>query len=150
MVENSPSVVYNDYCKILRTDRRLRLKVLNFYGGAGIGKSTIAADIFSKLKRKGHKTELVGEYAKWLWYQNATDIVQDQLVVHEHAKFDNVEYLLHRNDEFISIDGRKETNLERAKVKDEEIKAVLDGAGFSYAVISPWETDKVLLDLKVN
>lgn len=42
-------------------------------------KSTIAADIFLKLKRKGHKTELVGEYAKWLWYQNATDIVQDQL-----------------------------------------------------------------------
>ena len=55
------------------------MKVLNFYGGAGIGKSTIAADIFSKLKRKGHKTELVGEYAKWLWYQTATDIVQDQL-----------------------------------------------------------------------
>ena len=55
------------------------MKVLNFYGGAGIGKSTIAADIFSKLKRKGHKTELVGEYAKWLWYQNATDIVEDQL-----------------------------------------------------------------------
>ena len=45
------------------------MKVINFYGGAGIGKSTIAADIFSKLKRKGHKTELVGEYAKWLWYQ---------------------------------------------------------------------------------
>jgi hypothetical protein len=38
MVEISPSVVYNDYCKILRTDRRLRLKVLNFYGGSGIGK----------------------------------------------------------------------------------------------------------------
>ena len=172
----------------------MTLKVLNFYGGAGIGKSTIAADIFSKLKRKGHKTELVGEYAKWLWYQNATDIVQDQLylfaeqvhrlktldrygveyavcdsplplniiynntpdelfdqlVMHEHAKFDNVEYLLRRNDEFISIDGRKETNLERAKVKDEEIKAVLDGAGISYTIISPWETDKVLLDLKMK
>ena len=77
-------MVYNDYCKILRTDRRFRLKVLNFYGGAGIGKSTIAADIFSKLKRKGHKTELV------------------------------------------------------------------DGAGISYTVISPWETDKVLLDLKMK
>lgn len=45
-VENSHSVVYNDYCIILRTDRRFRLKVLNFYGGAGIGKSTIVADIF--------------------------------------------------------------------------------------------------------
>ena len=48
------------------------------------------------------------------------------------------------------IDGRKETNLERAKIKDEEIKAVLDGAGISYTVISPWETDKVLLDLKMK
>ena len=104
------------------------MRVINFYGGAGIGKSTIAADIFSKLKRKGHKTELVGEY----------------------AKFDNVDYLLRRNDEFISIDGRKETNLERAKVKDEEIKVVLEGAGIDYAVISPWETDKVLLDLKMK
>ena len=27
-----------------RTHRRVRLKVLNFYGGAGIDKSTIAAD----------------------------------------------------------------------------------------------------------
>ena len=60
------------------------MKVLNFYGGAGIGKSTIAADIFSKLKLKGHKTELV------------------------------------------------------------------DGAGIGYTVISPWETDKVLLDLKMK
>ena len=39
-VENSPFVVYNDYCKILRTNRSFKLKVLNFYGGAGIGKST--------------------------------------------------------------------------------------------------------------
>ena len=83
-------------------------------------------------------------------YNNTPDELFDQLVMHEHAKFDNVEYLLHRNDEFISIDGRKETNLERAKVKDEEIKAVLDGAGISYTVISPWETDKVLLDLKMK
>ena len=170
------------------------MKVINFYGGAGIGKSTIAADIFSKLKRKGYKTELVGEYAKWLWYQNATDIVQDQLylfaeqvhrlktlerygveyaicdsplplniiynnepeeifdalVMHEHWKFDNVEYLLRRSDEFISIDGRKETNLERAKEKDAQIKEVLEAGKIEYTVISPWETDKVLLDLKLK
>ena len=167
------------------------MKVLNFYGGAGIGKSTIAADIFSKLKRKGYKAELVGEYAKWLWYQNATDIVRDQLylfaeqvhrlktleaygveyaicdsplplniiyncapdevfdmlVMHEHAKFDNVEYLLRRNDEFISIDARKETDLLRAKEKDAQILDVLERNDISYTVISPWETDKVLLDL---
>ena len=61
-------------------------------------------------------------------YNNTPDELFDQLVMHEHAKFDNVEYILRRNDEFISIDGRKETNLERAKIKDEEIKVVLEGA----------------------
>ena len=40
--------------------------------------------------------------------------------------------------------------MERAKVKDGEIRAVLDGADISYTVISPWETDKVLLDLKMK
>lgn len=71
-------------------------------------------------------------------------------MLHEHRKFDNVEYFLRWNDEFISIDGRKKTDLERAKAKDEEIKAVLDGAGIGYTVISSWETDKVLLDLKLR
>lgn len=170
------------------------MKVLNFFGGAGIGKSTIAADVFSKLKRKGYKTELVGEYAKWLWYQNATEIVEDQLylfaeqahriktlakygveyavcdsplplniiynrepseafdtlVMQEFNRYENYNYLLRRNDEFISIDGRKETNLEQAKEKDEQIVAILEKWQIPYTVISPWETDKVALDLKVR
>ena len=42
-VENGSSVVYNGYCKILRTDRRFRLKVLNFYSGAGILANTTVA-----------------------------------------------------------------------------------------------------------
>ncbi len=76
----------------------------------------------SKLKRKGYKTELVGEYAKWLWYQNATEIVEDQL------------YLF----------------AEQAKEKDEQIVAILEKWQIPYTVISPWETDKVALDLKVR
>lgn len=60
-------------------------------------------------------------------YNNKPEEIFDALVLHEHRKFDNVEYLLRRNDEFISIDGCKETNLERAKLKDEEIRAVLEG-----------------------
>ena len=39
-------------------------------------------------------------------YNNTPDELFDQLVMHEHAKFDNVDYLLRRNDEFISI-GRR-------------------------------------------
>lgn len=169
------------------------MKVINFYGGAGIGKSTIAADIYSKLKRRGYKTELVGEFAKWLWYQNATDIVEDQLylfaeqahrtrtlarydidfavcdsplplniiynrepteafdalVMQEFGRYDNINYLLRRNDEFLSIDGRKETDLAQAKEKDEQVVAMLDKWAVPYTVIAPWETDKVMMDLNL-
>lgn len=169
------------------------MKVINFYGGAGIGKSTIAADIYSRLKRMGFKTELVGEFAKWLWYQNATDIVEDQLylfaeqahrtrtldkygidfavcdsplplniiynreptdafdalVIQEFNRYENINYLLQRNDEFISsMDGRKETALEQAKEKDRQVVAVLDKWNIPYTTISPWEVDRVLIDLK--
>lgn len=170
------------------------MKVINFYGGAGIGKSTIAADIYSKLKRMGYKTELVGEFAKWLWYQNAADIVEDQLylfaeqahrtrtlakydldfavcdsplplniiynreptdafdalVIQEFCRYDNVNYLLRRNDEFLTIDGRKETDLAQAKEKDGQIIAMMDKWNLPYTVISPWETDRVILDLKLK
>ena len=41
---------------------------INFYGGPGIGKSTMAAKMFAALKTAGVKTELVGEFAKDLVY----------------------------------------------------------------------------------
>ena len=83
-------------------------------------------------------------------YNCEPDEVFTTLVLHEHAKFDNVEYLLRRNDEYISINGRKETDLLRAKEKDDQIRQVLETNNIGYTVISPWETDKVLLDLKLK
>lgn len=44
----------------------------------------------------------------------------------------------------------KEANLEQAKEKDEQIVAILEKWQIPYTVISPWETDKVALDLKVR
>ena len=162
------------------------MKVINFYGGAAIGKSTIAADMYSKLKRMGFCTELVGEFAKWHWYQHATEIVEDQLYLfaaHAHRtrtlakydvdfaicdsplplniiynrepsdafnRYDNLNYLLRRNDEFLAVDGRPETNLPQAKEKDQQILDVLEKYNVPYTIISPWETDKVLLDLKIK
>ncbi len=37
---------------------------INFYGGPGTGKSSMAAAIFSNLKNEGINAELVTEYAK--------------------------------------------------------------------------------------
>ena len=43
-------------------------KVINLYGGPGIGKSTLAAELFYRLKTAGHNVELVREYVKdWAW-----------------------------------------------------------------------------------
>lgn len=42
--------------------------VINLFGGPGIGKSTLAAELFVKMKRLGVNCELVREYVKdWAW-----------------------------------------------------------------------------------
>jgi hypothetical protein len=42
--------------------------VINLFGGAGIGKSTLAAELFVRLKQRGVSCELVSEYVKgWAW-----------------------------------------------------------------------------------
>ena len=53
--------------------------VVNFFAGAGAGKSTISAEVFSKLKKLGYKTELVGEYAKECILQQNFEMLKDQL-----------------------------------------------------------------------
>lgn len=72
------------------------------------------------------------------------------LVMQEFNRYDNLNYLLRRNDEFLAVDGRPETDLPQAKEKDQQILAVLEKYSVPYTVISPWETDKVLLDLKLK
>ena len=44
------------------------MKLINLFGAPGSGKSTAAASLFSTLKSKHIKTELVGEFAKELIY----------------------------------------------------------------------------------
>jgi hypothetical protein len=56
-------------------------KVINLFGGAGIGKSTIAARTFSELKMLGKEVELVQEYAKEMVWENRQPILDEQLYV---------------------------------------------------------------------
>lgn len=57
------------------------MKVINLYGGPGSGKSTTASHLFSIMKLRGHKVELVTEYAKELTYDKKWDILRDQNAV---------------------------------------------------------------------
>lgn len=55
------------------------MKVVNFFGGPGIGKSTIAAGHFWDLKASGRSAELVTEYAKDVTWEGRQNLLNDQL-----------------------------------------------------------------------
>ena len=58
-------------------------KVINLWGGPGSGKSTTAADLFRLMKLRGHKVELVTEYAKELTYSEKWEKLAKQREVLE-------------------------------------------------------------------
>ena len=67
----------------------LRLtKVLALYGGPGSGKTTMAADVFARLKHAGFNVELVREYAKEVvWeYGNVPDTITQADILAEQYR----------------------------------------------------------------
>jgi hypothetical protein len=59
-------------------------KIINFYGGPGVGKSTLAAFTFAHLKDAGVETELVAEYVKqWAW-EEKRPVQLDQFTIFGH------------------------------------------------------------------
>jgi len=46
------------------------MKIINLFGGPGVGKSTLAAGVFSLMKLEGKDVELVTEYAKELVWES--------------------------------------------------------------------------------
>jgi len=55
--------------------------VINLFGGPGSGKTTLAAELFSALKKKHYDVELVTEFAKDLIMQNNEAALQHQFYV---------------------------------------------------------------------
>jgi len=74
---------------------------INLFGGPGTGKSTTAAELFSKMKSNQYKVELLQEYAKDLTYGKDTVRLSDQLHIlgeQHHRLFrlqDSVDYVIH-------------------------------------------------------
>lgn len=73
---------------------------INFYGGSGTGKSTIAADTYAALKKRGHSVELVREVVKLMAYQKRfpksfkqLSIFSDQLEL-EDDLLEHVQYIV--------------------------------------------------------
>jgi tRNA uridine 5-carbamoylmethylation protein Kti12 len=80
----------------------MKLKcIINLFGGPGVGKSTVAAELFAVMKKVNYNVEFVTEYAKELTYEGRYNILeQDQLYVFakQHRKImrlrDKVEYII--------------------------------------------------------
>jgi hypothetical protein len=76
------------------------LKVINFFGGAGVGKSTQAAGLFYHMKSLGYNVELINEYAKEMVWEGHKEVMPDQLflLAHQHRKqlrlLDKVDYCI--------------------------------------------------------
>ena len=64
------------------------LKVINLFGGPGVGKSTTAAQIFANMKIANFNVELVHECAKDYVYERMTNIFgeQDIMFANQHRK----------------------------------------------------------------
>lgn len=78
-------------------------KVINFFGGPGCGKSTIAASVFAALKHDGYEAELVPEYAKKCVWARTEATLDDQLYV--FAKQHHMIQALDGQVEYIIVDS---------------------------------------------
>ena len=57
------------------------MKVLNLFGGPGVGKSTAAAGLLYEMKKKGLNVEIAMEYAKDVVWEKRYNILDDQIYI---------------------------------------------------------------------
>lgn len=67
------------------------LKVINFFGGPGAGKSTAAAGLFYEMKKRWVSVELVNEFAKELMWDKSPHMLE-----HQNYVFAEQEHRLNR------------------------------------------------------
>lgn len=80
-----------------------RTKVINMFGGSGIGKSTTAAGLYHALKLDEVNVELVREYVKgWAWAGTKVNTYDQVYIFGKQARS---EYMLYGKVDFIVTDS---------------------------------------------
>lgn len=59
----------------------MKTRVVNFFGGPGAGKSTLALQLMGVLKSQGRNCEYVPEFPKDLTWDRSYDVLDDQLFI---------------------------------------------------------------------
>ena len=67
--------------RIMEDNNMKKTKIINFIAGAGSGKSTMCAGVFSKLKMNGVDCELSSEYAKELVWESRNETFKDEVYI---------------------------------------------------------------------
>lgn len=77
-----------------------RTIIVNIIGGPGVGKSTVATGIYSKLKRNGISCELASEYAKDITWEGHNNLFENQIHLfaeqyrRQYRLLDKVDYVI--------------------------------------------------------
>lgn len=74
---------------IIFVKRILNMKIINLFGGPGVGKTTVAMEVFTALNRQQHKVEYVDEYAKGLTWDKSFKVMENQRLIfaNQHQQF---------------------------------------------------------------
>ncbi len=90
--------------------------VINLIGGPCSGKSTIAAELFARLKKMGVKCELVPEYIKERIYDEHNLVINDQIYLfaqelHQlNNKLNKIDVIIHDGSLLLNVQYDKENN----------------------------------------
>ena len=91
---------------------RKQTLIINLIGGPCSGKSTIAAELFARLKKMGVHCELVTEYIKERIYDEHNLIINDQIyLLHQLInKIGKVDVIVHDGSLLLNINYDKDNN----------------------------------------
>jgi hypothetical protein len=85
---------------LMPEDNMKKTKIINLFGGPGIGKSTQAAGLYAMMKRNNMSVELTSEFPKVIVWEKNHSAIRDQLYItaNQHRNisrlYGQVEYII--------------------------------------------------------